>query len=127
MTARSLPFTNVAKCTLSGLVEALDPVKEAFLSKWARRRWRKVGPKEIVLAVLSVVLSAGASYSRISRALGIPALRTVSRQAVHKRMNRHFTEYLGRLVSKALLNGMAGVAGGGGGPFGAFASVVLHD
>lgn len=112
------------------MVLALDPVGEAFASGWARRKWRKVGPTEIVLAFMAVMLSSGASYSRLSRAVGIANTKLVSRQAIQKRMNKAFCNYLNRLVSKALLNGMSTPAASGrnaGGLFSAFSAVILHD
>lgn len=130
MTARSLPFANVANQSLYELVQALDPVAEAIACGWVKYKWRKIGPTEIVLAFLSVMLSSGASYSRLARKVGISNLTTVSRQAVQKRMNKRFTAYMNRLVSKSLLNGMRGIAekgGAGGSLFSSFASVSLHD
>lgn len=130
MTAKSLPFANVAKQSLSDLIDGLDPVVEAILSLWCRRKWRKIGPKEIVLSFLAVMLVSGGSYSRIARAIGIPQLKTVSRQAVQKRMNKYFVNYLNRLVARALLIGMNRLAEQGcldGGIFNSFTSVVLHD
>lgn len=130
MTAKSLPFANVAKQSLHELVLALDPVAEALASGWVKYKWRKIGPTEIVLAFLSVMLSSGASYSRLARKVGIPSLVTVSRQAVQKRMNKSFTAYMNRLVSKALANGMREIVekdGIGNSLFGSFTSVSLHD
>jgi hypothetical protein len=130
MTAKSLPFANVAKQSLHELVLALDPVAEALASGWVKYKWRKIGPTEIVLAFLSVMLSSGASYSRLARKVGIPSLVTVSRQAVQKRMNKSFIAYMNRLVSKALANGMREIVekdGIGNSLFGSFTSVSLHD
>jgi hypothetical protein len=130
MTAKSLPFANVAKQSLHELVLALDPVAEALASGWVKYKWRKIGPTEIVLAFLSVMLSSGASYSRLARKVGIPGLVTVSRQAVQKRMSKSFIAYMNRLVSKALANGMREIVEKGGignSLFGSFTSVSLHD
>jgi hypothetical protein len=103
---------------------------EAILSKWCMRKWRKIGPKEIVMAYLSVLLSAGGSYSQLSRAVGIAQRITVSKQAVHKRTNKRLVAYFNNLVSKSLLNGMRDLPrkrGGCGDLFASFGSVLLQD
>lgn len=130
MTAKSLPVPNVVKSTLSELVAGLDPVAEAISSEWCRAKSRKIGPTEIVMAYICVLLVANASYSRLARHVGCQVLETVSRQAVHKRTNKNLVAYFNRLVNKALLDGMAAVASGRGIDnrlFEAFSQVLIED
>ena len=130
MTAKSLPVPNVLKKTLSESVAALDPVSEAIIARWCRAQWRKIGPTEIVLAYLSVMLASSASFSRLARHVGCEVLDTVSRQAVHKRTNKDLVAYFNRLVNKALLEGMEEVASGRGIDtrlFSAFTQVLIED
>lgn len=129
MTAKKLPCPNIAGISLSEQIAALDPVSEAVQARWTLRKKRKIGPFEIVMAFLSVILRSGSSYSRLAWAVGIPQRMTVSRQAVHKRMTKPFTEFLRRLVGKAMLGRLAEtkVEVTSNGLFRAFSSVVLHD